>query len=78
MRVSLELIKDVRNHWDEQETQDIIAAIKVELKKDYRSWQNKNYNDEALSMLSSLIDNIDNSQFWDQLHFLLNYFQFDY
>jgi len=78
MRVSLEMIQDVRKNWDEQEIQDVIAAIKVELKKDFRSWQNKNYDDEALSMLSSLIDNVENEQFWDQLHFLLNHFEFDY
>ena len=74
MAVDRKLIEDVCERWDDQDTQDLIAAIKVELKKDLRSTRDCNCQD----VYSDLIDNIDNQTFWAQLDRLLNGFSFDY
>ena len=74
MVVDRKVIEDVCTRWDDQDTQDLITAIKVELKKDLRSTRDRNCQD----VYSELIDNIDNQTFWAQFDLLLNGFSFDY
>ena len=75
MKVTPTLITDIAKHFDDQGTQDLLEAMKAELKKDLRR---SNLQGADYDGASELIDNIDNQNFWCNLDWLLNNFTFDF
>jgi len=75
MKVTPTLIADISKSFDDQGTQDLVEAIRAELKKDLRK---SNLQGADYDGASELIDNLDNPHFWYNLDWLLNNFTFDF
>jgi arsenate reductase-like glutaredoxin family protein len=73
--VDFKMINYIDDKWDEQECQDLLEAMKVELKSDLRKRKHPGYSDENIEQL---INNMQNRDFWAQLHLLFNDFGFEY
>ena len=69
------MINYIDNKWEEQEGQDLLEAMKVELKSDLRKRKHPGFSDE---IMEQLIDNVQNRDFWAQLRLLFEDFSFEY
>lgn len=74
-RVDARMIDFINDKWDKQECQDLLEAMRVELKADLRKGAHRKYGED---IQVQLIDNIQNPYFWGQLQLLLKDFRFDY
>lgn len=74
MRISSSLVQMMLKKWDDQETQDLIQAMSTELKKDARHARNS----KDAEFCTQLSDTVMDQNFWDQMDFLLNDFQFEF
>lgn len=73
--VDFQMINYIDNKWEEQEGQDLLEAMKVELKSDLRKRKHPGFSDE---IMEQLIDNVQNRDFWAQLRLLFEDFSFEY
>jgi len=73
--VDFRMINYIDDKWEEQECQDLLEAMKVELKSDLRKRKHPGFSDENMEQL---INNVQNRDFWAQLRLLFNDFGFEY
>jgi hypothetical protein len=74
MKITTSLVKDIANEFDDQETQELIQAMVVELRRDLR----KNaYGKDNAYLVESLIDQIQSPDFWAHVDMLINNFTFE-
>lgn len=74
MKITTSLVKDIANEFDDQETQELIQAMVVELRRDLR----KNaYGKDNAHLVESLIDQIQSPDFWTHVDMLINNFTFE-
>ena len=76
IRITPSVVANICEHFDEQETQDLLEAMLVELKQDLRKQVHRRRFDDCT--LEMLIANVQDRSFWDQLNLLTNYFNFDF
>ena len=69
-------VEKICETFDKQETQDLLEAMVVELKQDLRKQvHRRRYDDEVVE---TLIANVLDVSFWEQLDLVLNNFSFDF
>jgi hypothetical protein len=74
MRINTKIIEDIVKHFEDPKIQDMLEAIRVELKSDAR----KAKNEEAFTGLMNLAEKVMNEDFWCEMDYLLNCFYFDF
>lgn len=74
-RVDGQMIHFICENWDKEKCQDLLEALKVELKADLRKGAHRKYDAE---IQQQLIGNVQDPVFWAQLQLLLNDFSFDF
>jgi hypothetical protein len=76
MKITPSVIAQICESFETQETQDLLEAMVVELKQDLRKQlHRRRYDDE---IVETLIANVQDVSFWEQLDLLLNNFSFDF
>ena len=76
MKITPSVIAQICESFETQETQDLLEAMAVELKQDLRKQlHRRRYDDE---IVETLIANVQDVSFWEQLDLLLNNFSFDF
>jgi len=75
MHITPQIISRFCRTFDDQETQDLLEAMKVDLKSALRkNTFPRKYGDE---IVEPLILNVQDQAFWEQLDLLINQFNFD-
>ena len=76
IKITPSFVEKICETFDKQETQDLLEAMVVELKQDLRKQlHRRRYDDE---IVETLIANVQDVSFWEQLDLLLNNFSFDF
>ena len=76
MKITPSVIAKICETFDKQETQDLLEAMVVELKQDLRKQlHRRRYDDE---IVETLIANVQDISFWNQMNLLLNNFSMDF
>ena len=73
MRVTQNLIREIINRFDDPETQNLLQAMEVELKRGMRRTSDRGTRE----FLEQLTGQIYDENFWDSMDFMLG-FSFDY
>ena len=76
IKITPSIVEKICETFDKQETQDLLEAMVVELKQDLRKQvHRRRYDDEVVE---TLIANVQDVSFWEQLDLVLNNFSFDF
>ena len=73
MKITPNVISQIVDHFDEEETQELLQAMQVELRRRVR---NRRYRD-VLPVAECLEDMIMSPDFWIQMDIMLNDFSFE-
>ena len=73
MKITPNVISQIVDHFDEEETQELLQAMQVELRRRVR---NRRYRD-VLPVAECLEDMIMSPDFWMQMDIMLNDFSFE-
>ena len=74
MKITPNVISQIVDHFDEEETQELLQAMQVELRRRVR---NRRYRRDVLPVAECLEDMIMSPDFWMQMDIMLNDFSFE-
>jgi len=70
-----QMVRYICANWDKEGCQDLLEALRAELKADMRKGMHPKYGAEVQQQL---IGNVQDPSFWEQLELLLTNFKFDF
>ena len=68
MRVDSRLIADIYKYWDDNKTQALIEALRVEMRRDL-----KRCSRNEAPLVESIIEQLNSKDFWFTLNWIIGY-----